>query len=225
MRKFLFILSFLSMVQAASALDLSFWIGNTKITPGETVQFTDIIVDTYPDYKEVTMKPSLYLMADMYSSDVVLKATCTSGQVIQVCTNGKCRSGESVTVSDFVLRPNQKLDIGYDYITELDLTDPIPTVVTTIEAEDPTEPGSKVEFVIEMSDGQASISEVRSANKISANADGIAYSADGVTRLQVTNILGVNYCSREVSGEGFIALPKGLYIYRLGDKAGKIYVR
>lgn len=225
MKKFLLILSFLCMVQAASALNLSFWIGNQKITPGETVTFTDITVDTYPDYKEVTMKPSLFLMSDMYSSNVVLTATCTSGQRIQVCTNGKCRSGETVTVNDFTLRPNQKFDIGFDFIEEFELADPIPTVVTTIEAEDPTETGSKIQFVIEMSDGEASITEVKVVNKVSANADGISYSTDGATRLQITNILGVNYCSREVNGEGFVALPKGLYIYRLGDKSGKIYVR
>ncbi|MDE6582195.1 MAG: hypothetical protein K2K47_06700 [Duncaniella sp.] len=225
MKKLLLILSFMALVQYAGAIELSFWIGDKKIAPGETVQFNDIVVDDYGTWKEVTMKPMLYLQSNIYSSDVKLTATCTSGQEVQICTNGKCRKGATIVVDDFTLQTNQKFDIGFDYIAELDKDEAIPTVVTTIEAEETTTPGSRVQFVIEMSEKGASISEIRTADSLKAVDGGLAYNAEGTARLYVTNILGVNVCNREVSGEGIVTLPKGLYVYRFGNKTGKIYVK
>ncbi|MDE6270286.1 MAG: hypothetical protein K2M12_05455 [Muribaculaceae bacterium] len=225
MKKLLLILTFMALVQYASAIELSFWLGNQKITPGETIKFTDIQVEEYDDWKEVTMKPNIYLMSNIYSSEVKLTATCTSGQEIQVCTNGKCRKGATVTVDDFVLQTNQKFDIGFDYIYEFDLDEEIPTVVTTIEAEETSSPGSRVYFVIEMSEKSASITEVKASEWVMGIAGGVAFRAEAPTHLLVTNILGASVCNREVSGEGTLALPQGLYVYRFGSKTGKIYVK
>lgn len=225
MKKFLLLLSFMALVQYAGAIELSFWIGNQKITPGETIRFTDITVEDYGTWKEVTMKPMIYLQSDIYSSEVALTATCTSGQEIQLCTNGKCRKGASITLNDFTLQTNQKFDIGFDFKAELDSDEAIPTVVTTIEAEETSTPGSRVQFVIEMSEKGASISEIRTSDSLKAVAGGLSFNAESATQLYVTNILGVNVYNREVSGEGIVALPKGLYVFRFGRKSGKIYVK
>ncbi|MDE6484083.1 MAG: hypothetical protein K2L14_01645 [Duncaniella sp.] len=225
MKKLLLILSFMAIVQYAGAIELSFWLGNQKINPGETIKFNDITVEDYGTWKEVTMKPKIYLQSNIYSSDVRLTATCTSGQEIQVCTNGKCRKGATITVSDFTLQTNQKFDIGFDYIAELDSDEAIPVVVTTIEAEDVTTSGSKVQFVIEMSEKGASITEITTSESLKAVAGGVAFNAEGTAQLYITNILGVNVFNREVSGEGTVALPQGLYVYRFGNKTGKIYVK
>lgn len=227
MKKLLLILSFMALVQYAGAIELTFWLGNKQITPGETITFDDIQVETYQEeaFKEVTMHPAIYLVSNIYSSDVVLTATCTSGQSIQICANGKCRAGERVSIDDFTLQTDQKFDIGFKYIGELDLDEPIPTVVTTIEAEETTSPGSHVSFVIEMSEKGASITEIKATESIKAAAGGIAYHTESPVRLYVANILGVNVFDRQVSGDGTVSLPKGLYVYRFGDKAGKIYVK
>ncbi|MDE7135887.1 MAG: hypothetical protein K2N91_04585, partial [Muribaculaceae bacterium] len=150
---------------------------------------------------------------------------CTSGQSIQICANGKCRAGEKVSIDDFTLQTGQKFDIGFKYIGELDLDEPIPTVITTIQAEDTTTPGSLTTFVIEMSEKGASLTEIKSKESLKTVAGGISYHAEAPVRLYVANILGVNVCDRQVSGEGTVSLPKGLYVYRFGDKAGKIYVK
>ncbi|MDE5785642.1 MAG: hypothetical protein K2H98_03830, partial [Duncaniella sp.] len=68
MKKLLLILSFMALVQYAGAIQLSFWIGNQKINPGETIQFNDVTVEDYGTWKEVTMKPMIYLQSDIYSS-------------------------------------------------------------------------------------------------------------------------------------------------------------
>ncbi|MDE6367806.1 MAG: hypothetical protein K2K94_01050, partial [Muribaculaceae bacterium] len=195
--------------------------------PNQTVKFTDIDVVTYDedDYKEVKMDPKLSLSTDIYSSNIKITATCTSGQSIQMCAGGTCRGGESVTKEKVTVRPNQKLDIGFDYSDEFDLDEPIPTVVTVIEAEDVTESGSKVQFIIEMGEEGASVTAIEVFDDIKAVEGGIAYKSSGNCALRIVNILGVNVYSANVSGEGVINLPKGLYVYTFGKRSGKIYIR
>lgn len=225
MKKLLLFLACVALFQYAGAIELTFWLGNQKITPGETVKFNDIKVETYDDYKEVTMKPALYLSSSIYSSDIKVTATCTSGQSIQVCIAGKCRGGETVTLDGFTVQSNQKTDLGFDYIDEFDLDEPIPTVVTRIEAEDVTESGSNVSFIIEMSEDGASVTEISASDFVKAVDGGIMFNAENQEFLYITNILGINMFADNVSGDGFVALPQGLYIYKLGGKSGKIYVR
>ncbi len=76
-----------------------------------------------------------------------------------------------------------------------------------------------------MSENGASITEVKTADTLKAVAGGLSFNAETATQLYVTNILGVNVCNRQVSGEGTVALPAGLYVYRFGNKTGKIYVK
>lgn len=225
MKKFLLILMCAYATFSASAVELSFWLGNKKITPGQTVQFTDITTDLYTDYKEVTMKPALYISSDIFSSDVKITAKCTSGQSIQMCAGGTCRGGVTVTKDQVTVRPNQKLDLGFDYIGELDLDEAIPTVVTVFEAEDIYESDSKVTFVLEMGEKSASVSVIEAFDDLKAVDGGIAYKADEATQLNVAAISGVNVFSATVSGEGFIALPAGIYVYSFGERTGKLYVR
>lgn len=227
MKKFLLLLAGVSAYLSADAIELTFWMGNQKITPNQTVKFTDIEIVTYDEdgYKEVKMDPHISLDTDIYSSDIKIKATCTSGQSIQMCAGGTCHGGESVTKENVTVRPSQKLDLGFDYTGEFDLDEQIPTVVTVIEAEDVTESGSKVQFIIEMGEKGASVSTIEVCDEIKAVEGGIAYKSDGNSDLKVVNIVGITVYSATVCGEGFINLPKGLYVYTFGNRSGKIYIR
>lgn len=227
MKKFLLLLAAVSAYLTADAIQLTFWMGNKKITPDQTVKFTDIEVETYDEdgYKEVKMDPKLKLGTDIYSSNVKIIATCTSGQSIQMCAGGTCRGGESVTKENITVRPSQLLDLGFDYTDYLELDEDIPTVETVIEAEDVKVSGSKVQFIIIMGKEGASVSTIQYSDEISPVDGGLAYKADEPTALKVTSIVGINVYSATVSGEGTVALPKGLYVYTFGKRSGKIYIR
>ncbi|MDE5555846.1 MAG: hypothetical protein K2J10_11785 [Muribaculaceae bacterium] len=227
MKKFLLLLAGVSAYLSADAIELTFWMGNQKITPNQTVKFNDIDVVTYDEdgYKEVTMDPKLSLTADIYSSNIKLSATCTSGQIIQMCAGGTCNAGESVTKEKITVRPNQKLNLDFEYADEFDLDEPIPTVVTVIEAEDVTESGTKVQFIIEMGEEGASVTAIEVRDDFKAVEGGVAYKAAKNCPLRIVNILGVNVYSATVSGEGVINLPKGLYVYTFGNRSGKVYIR
>ncbi len=227
MKKFLLLLAGVSAYLSADAIELTFWMGNQKITPDQTVKFTKIQIETYEDdgYKEVKMDPKLTISSDIFSSDVQITATCTSGQDIQMCAGGSCMGGSTVTKKGVTVRPNQKLDLGFDYAGEFDLDETIPTVVTVIEAEDVTEPASKVQFIIEMGEDGASVSTIQVNQDLKAVEGGVAYNAAESTALKIVSIVGINAYSGTVSGQGVINLPKGLYVYTFGKRSGKIYIR
>ena len=227
MKKFLLLLAGVSAYMSADAIELTFWMGNQQITPDQTVKFTDIDIVNYDEdgYKEVKMDPKLSISSNIFSSDVKITATCTSGQSIQMCAGGLCRGGVTVTKEGVTVRPNQKLDLGFDYAGEFDLDETIPTVVTVIEAEDVQESDSKVQFIIEMGEAGASVSTIEVNDDFKAVESGVAYSADKDCTLTITTMSGVNVYTANVSGEGFISLDKGLYVYTFGSRSGKIYIK
>ena len=227
MKKFLLLLAGVSAYMSADAIELTFWMGNQHITPDQTVKFTDIDIVNYDEdgYKEVKMDPKLSISSNIFSSDVKITATCTSGQSIQMCAGGLCRGGVTVTKEGVTVRPNQKLDLGFDYAGEFDLDETIPTVVTVIEAEDVQESDSKVQFIIEMGEAGASVSTIEVNDDFKAVEGGVAYSADKDYTLTITTMSGVNVYTANVSGEGFISLDKGLYVYTFGSRSGKIYIK
>ncbi|MDE7457729.1 MAG: hypothetical protein K2M77_02575 [Muribaculaceae bacterium] len=227
MKKFLLLLAGVSAYMSADAIELTFWMGNQQITPDQTVKFTDIDIVNYDEdgYKEVKMDPKLSISSNIFSSDVKITATCTSGQSIQMCAGGLCRGGVTVTKEGVTVRPNQKLDLGFDYAGEFDLDETIPTVVTVIEAEDVQESDSKVQFIIEMGEAGASVSTIEVNDDFKAVEGGVAYSADKDCALTITTMSGVNVYTANVSGEGFISLDKGLYVYTFGSRSGKIYIK
>ncbi len=225
MKKFLLLLAAVSAYCSASALELTFMLGDHKITPGSTVEFTKFTVDTQDGYKEVTCKPDLYLYSDLYSSKIKVTATCTSGQEIQMCAGGTCRGGASVTKEDVKIQTGEKLFLEFDYIDELDLDQKIPVVTTLFEAEDVTKPETKTQFVLIMDENGASVAEITATKGLRAIEGGIAYKTDYACSLTLSTIAGVNVVSTEVEGEGIVKLPQGLYVYSFGNSSGKIYIR
>lgn len=225
MKKILLLLAAAAVYCSAGAVELNFWLGNQKLTPGQTVQFNDINVETYDSYKEVTMKPTIFLSSDTYLEDIRITANCTSGQSIQMCAGGTCVGGVTVTKKNITISSGQKLDLQFDYMGEFDLDEAIPTVVTVFEAEDVTMEGTKVQFVLEMNTKSASLSKIEVNNAVKAIAGGLSYKATEAGMLSIYSITGMTVFNANVSGEGTVNLPRGLYVYTFNGRSGKIYIR
>lgn len=225
MKKLLLSLACIASFCSANAFELSFWLGDQKIAPGQTVTFSDITVNDSEGYLEVAMKPELYLMSDTYTGDVKITATCTSGQSIGLCAGGQCIGGEKVVKNDVIIGTDEKLNLGFDYIGEFDLDEEIPVVETLFEAEDVTVKNSKVQFVIQMGKDLAGVTAIELNDDLLPVDGGIAYKADAECELTLTNLAGVCVFSSNVYGEGIVDLSHGLYVYRFGDRTGKIYVK
>ena len=226
MKKFYITMLCLAAMTCAQAMELTFWLGNQKIEAGSTIEFTDITVDDYGDYKEVSMKPDLFLSSDIYSSSIKVSATCVSGQTIQMCFNGKCQNGVDVTKSDVTLRREEKLNLQFDYMDELDAGVEVPTVVTRISAEDIYDEESRVDFVLVMGVEGASLNKVETGADVVVPVPGaVAYSVYAPASFAIYATDGTCAFESTVAGDGAVALQPGIYVYKLGNISGKILVK
>lgn len=179
----------------ASARDLTFFLKDTPIETGSTIEFSDFEITDYGTYREVKMAPELYVKSDIFTNKVKVVAECTSGQVIQMCAGGACAAGATVTKENVTVRANEKLPLVFDYITELDPGQAIPKVTVKFTAQDGTYTQTNKSFTIVMAE-KTGVGAV-----VADNAPVEYFTLQGV----------------RVDNPG-----QGLYIRRQGNKVSKI---
>jgi len=210
------------------ARELTFYIGETPIADGQSISFTDIIVNDNGDYSEVKMAPDLYLGTDIFSNEVNMTATCTSGQEIQLCAGGACKKGVTVEKTGLSVSPSAKLALDFEYIAELDAGVAVPTVTATIEAQDGDRAETKKAFTIVMSAKAGSITLIAERDDLRFTRAGIEYSLDAPADFALYTADGLRVLSTRLSGSGTLVtdgMAEGIYVYTLGNRSGKIYIK
>lgn len=227
MKKLYLILCGAMLCISAQARELTFWYGDTPIADGSTINFTDIEVIDNGTYKEVHMEPELYLSTDIFSSEITVTATCTSGQVIELCAGGSCTAGTSVTKENVVISTNEKKELRYDYKADLDIDEEVPTVIATIEAQDGTFTQTRKSFTIVMGES-AAINSIESLSDFRFTDAGLEYDLDSASTFALYAVDGRLAMKATLSGRGTLStssLAKGIYIYSIGGTSGKIYIK
>lgn len=229
--KKLILLSAAVLALSAQARELTFFLGDTEVKPGETLIFNDITKEPAGTGFDVVMAPELYVHSDIVTSNVTITAECTSGQSIQMCCGGDCMAGTTVTKTGLRIGTNDKLALDFEY-TDFILADAaIPTVTTTFTAVDPKYPDTQVTMTLEMNKQSGVASVTVSQNTIAAVNGGIKYDVDGHATLCLIDITGRTVLREAVEGSGVLStssLPRGLYIYRLtgaSNLSGKLQLR
>lgn len=230
MKKLYTLLLGLALTLSAGARTLTFWNGDAKIEAGATVEFNDWTVVDNGDYVEVKALPDLYIQSDIATSTLQVKAVCTSGQKIEMCCGGACSFAENGNplVKAVTVSARQKLALDFKYIAEFDKGEEYPVVTTLFEAVDTKYPDTKKEFVLIMKNGNGSVLELETSNAVKAVPGAINYNLAAPAELSLYSMTGRLALKASVEGHGSIStasLAKGLYIYRLGTKSGKLYVR
>lgn len=228
MKKLYLTLLAAAVCMTAQARELTFYIGDTEITDGQTINFTDIELTERGGAYMLTMAPELYVSSDIFTSKLTITATCTSGETIQMCAGGNCETGTTVTKNGIVVQPNTKLPLEFEYITRgFDISNPIPVVTATIEAQDGTYTATHKSFTIVMSDN-ASLTLIENRNDIRCVNGAIEYTLDSAAPFALYNIDGLLVTRQQLSGHGTIStagLPTGVYVYTLGDRSGKLFIK
>ena len=214
-------------VASMQARELAFYMGEEKIATGEEVKFNEIEKEVIPGGFEVTMAPELYLWSDFLSNTIQITAKCTSGQEIQMCAGGDCMKGKEVVKKNIEIKANSKLDLKFDYMAEIE-GETIPEVVTEFEAYDTNYTNTKVSFTLVMNSESGALTVIKNNASFRAVAGGIEYSLDAPAAVELYSITGRKVLSAHLEGNGTLStasLPKGIYVYTLGDKSGKLYIR
>lgn len=217
-------------VASLQARELTFYNGDEKIASGEEVTFNEVEKEAIGGGAfEVKIAPKLFLGSDFTSNKIQITAKCTSGQKIQMCAGGACNMGETVVKNDIKVDANSKLPLEFEYLGELEADEVLPEIVTEFEAFDTRyEASTKVSFTLVMNSESGSLTVIKNNQAFRAVAGGIEYSLDAPAAVELYSITGLKVLSAHLDGSGILStasLPKGIYIYTLGDKSGKLYIR
>lgn len=233
MKKLLLLFVTAALAVTAHARELTFWIGDEKIAPDSEIVFTDTtLTNLGAGMQLLEYKPKLYVSSDIYTSKLMVKATCTSGQNIQLCCGGNCVAGTSVTKDGLKVNSNVKLALDFDYVEMPWNGSTLPAVKATIEAQDAAYPDTRIAFNITMDPNLASIKSVEAVKPVVLTQAGIEYYVPAGGTLQLFSITGTSVLKAAVQGSGVIetsSLSRGVYVYTLatasGNLTGKIIVK
>ncbi|MDE6120286.1 MAG: T9SS type A sorting domain-containing protein [Muribaculaceae bacterium] len=215
-------------VASLNARELTFYLGDTPISADETVTFTDYSVEPAGASVEVVMAPKLSLHSDLQNNKINITATCTSGQEVQMCAGGLCQTGAKISKSDISIGTNAKLDLEFEYIGILKKDETIPEVVTEFEAEMSGYTSTYKKFTLVMNPSAGVATLIGDNNSFRAINGGIEYNIAEPSTVELYSITGRKVLSTTLSGEGTMStseLPRGIYVYTIAGKSGKIYVR
>lgn len=221
----------------ASAQTFSFYIDNKQIEEGQTIFYNDMKTDETgdPDMPyQVTFAPNLFVECNMSCTDTEIKATCTTGQKIQMCIQPSCKVGTEVVHQKVRLNPYTKQSLDFHYQAMFTSLSLVPTDVTVnFSVKSAADPSTKKKFTLRLNSNESSVSLVEKDSKpIEVTAEGISYNINGNATVSLFNALGAMVASYNVSGNGVLPtdnLQRGLYIYTVrgagANHSGKIYIK
>ncbi len=205
---------------ANAAIDM--YMGEQKLDIDGTYTFNTITDYELGGYK---IDPGLYVISSE-DTEATITAACTSGQKIQMCCGGLCTIGTTVT-KEVELQADKKLNLEFEYL-DMDLTDSanMPKNITTTITVESIKAQS---YTIVLNADGSGIAAVVDGDRNVAYADGeLVYNVSKPCNLTLCDTNGRIVLDAAVNGNGSMSLAniaKGIYIYRLGQNAGKILVK
>lgn len=234
--KKLYIIAAAALVSAsAAAQTVNFTRNGEVLTNGTTLNYSEKteVQEIDGTFITFTIEPEIYVVSDE-DVNISLKAECTSGQEIQMCY-GECMSGPTVFYNNIPLTANTPLATQFKYLYTIEFddegnpimpTEPIVTELSLNLAGTIGLPLSKITVVMDPNDSSVSVLE---ADKSFSYTNGeIRYDAGDGMQCGLYDAEGKCVLDTRISGTGAIStknLAPGIYVYRLGSKSGKIYVK
>ncbi|MDE6278871.1 MAG: T9SS type A sorting domain-containing protein [Paramuribaculum sp.] len=204
-----------------ASADLKFYVGDTPVTSGETVNFVGAEITAIGPKQMVKMAPEVLLESTVSRSNIIVKVTSLTGQAVQCCAGGQCEMNTSIEKKNVSISAGQKLNIQFEYMEMLNAGE-IPDVEAKIEAQYYLDNNSKREFIIHMSaTAGVEIVEV-TGQPVKPCVGGLEYSLNGDATVAIYSISGKLVKKVAVSGHGIIPttdLPGGVYIYKVTGAA------
>ena len=219
-------------VTTAGARELKFCQGDKVFNAQDRLVWNQCKIEDYgADGKDYVYDPEISILSDVDANDVIVTATCTTGQNIQLCCGGSCEMGPSIT------KRNIEVKAGVPLASQLEQTgqtysadELIPHVEVELTAQYADDPSSLIKLEIVFDSGTG-IASVKADNDITAVKEGIRYNLTCASEVSLYDMTGRRVVTAKVSGSGIIptaALPAGIYVYSVegtSRRTGKLFVR
>ena len=169
-----------------------------------------------------TWDPELEIVANEGCS--VTATLVNTNIIVQFCgLDNQCKTGKSITKTKYISKGDSEL-LRIDIAMSSALTEDITSTLFLTDGE-----GTDVNLTLVFHKDEAGIQGATvAANRVSMSGRTLNYSVEGSANLTLYTIAGQPAISRRISGQGTLslkAIPAGVYIYRLGQKTGKLIVR
>lgn len=205
---------------ANAAIDM--YMGEQKLDIDGTYTFNTI---TDYDLGGYMIDPGLSVVSTE-DTEAIITAECTSGQKIQMCCGSNCVT-ETTVIKNVELKANTALSLQFEYL-DMNLSDQanMPKNITTIIT---VEDINAQSYTIVLNADGSGIAAVVDGDRNVAYANGeLVYNVSKPCNLTLCDTNGRIVLDAAVNGNGSMSLAniaKGIYIYRLGQNAGKILVK
>lgn len=219
-------------VTTAGARELKFCQGDKVFNAQDRLVWNQCKIEDYgADGKDYVYDPEISILSDVDANDVIVTATCTTGQNIQLCCGGSCEMGPSITKRDIEVKAGVPLASQLEQTGQTYSADErIPHVEVELTAQYAGDPSSLIKLEIVFDTGTG-ITSVTADNDITAVKEGIRYNLTSASEVSLYDMTGRRVVTAKVSGSGIIptaALPAGIYVYSVEGSArrtGKLFVR
>lgn len=240
MKKFLLATMLLSGAMIPmSAQEISLIYQGEPVPNGGEVNYDKYIAETdelMPGFVLFKLDPDLDIVS---SADASLTVRVTSNESIRLCTitngdpvnGGTCIEGKTALKTPVIVKADtpEPLYLDQFWDTYNDLTEfDFPKFDITIEIWNVNTPGDVYSVKLYMGGftGTAGVEGIEAdLDTVTFNGNVLSYDLTQVCNLNVYSLSGKMVINKEVSGHGTInmdSLSKGIYLYRLTGKNGKV---
>lgn len=201
-----------------------------EIPNGSTYKYSGYVWEEYDPgfYSVLTVNPELYLTSDV---DATVTIHTLSEIPVGICAGGLCVRGKDITKDNVKVTAGAPLNLIFDWEEEFygdTSTYEIPLITTSIEVWYNDNPANKYVITVEMGGVNASAGvegiEV-CADSVVFHGNSLSYDLAQASQLSLYSLSGKTVLTRGVSGSGSVSLDglsKGIYLYRLTGKNGKV---
>ncbi len=204
----------------AQDLELTVRMGNNILESGKSYWYNNIHSEDMGGYYEVKIKPNLYISCN---EDLIgmlnIMATCTSGQLINLCSGGQCVTGTTVNKPNLTLAADSELDIDMYWEGEVDDLDEVPTGISVdLKTWISDEPSTEKTFKIVMNDPTNSVKILAADKEVYLSGNALHYNITSSAMIYIYDVKGNIMLNAPVNGTGAVdltTLPKGVYLYNI----------
>lgn len=223
MKKFLLLGMLAGLAMTAGAQNVKFYYQGNEVPQNQTLVYSDVIYDDI--WGEYMIKPDVTLKATS-NATVVVKVVCTTGQSVNLCFGGQCGAPSTTVISkQFNMVAGRAENLEYDYAS----SDPIDYIVSTdVYVMDPISEATVNKITLKFDPNAGSVKGVSADKGVAYSNGNLYFNTTEATSFALYNCAGQKVAGYMVNGTNEFStanLQPGVYVYTVGGKTGKIFVK
>lgn len=244
MKKLYMAIAAAMLATCAQAQTIHLMLGDQVLEEGAKIEYNDVEITDDPDYYAWSFAPPLYVVGSE-TGKIDARANCTTGQQIQFCLGQSCFNGSNVSINGHEITANTpeyaQFHFEHSVYAEEDKDGniiPIPDAEKAIPADvevafffgytEYDEAYATMTMTLNKG-GKAGTVKVFGKGDSLVSVNGVLeYSVEGTSDLALYTTDGNRVLKQTVIGNGTVStasLAKGVYVYTLGNKSGKLVVK